>query len=66
MNTILPTPPNHICALLPPDARELLARAVSEASDMAEALARETHLEEAIARVKAKYPRFFRIEESES
>lgn len=66
MNTI-PTPNrNHICALLPPDARELLARAASEASSMAEALARETHLEDAIARVKAKYPRFFRIEESES
>jgi hypothetical protein len=66
MNTIPTTARNHICALLPPDARELLARAALEATGMAEALARETHLEEAIARVKTKYPRFFRIEESES
>lgn len=51
--------PYKLSAVLPPDARMHLARAAEEARSIADPLAREAHVEAAIARVKIQYPRFF-------
>lgn len=52
--------PNHISALLPLEARQLLARAAQEAKNIADDLKREVHMESAIRRVKLSYPEFFK------
>jgi hypothetical protein len=52
--------PNHVSACLPPDAREILTRAATEARSIDNQVAREAHIEAAIARVQMKYPNFFR------
>lgn len=52
--------PNHISALLPLEARQLLARAAQEAKQMKDDLAREIHIANAIKRVRLNYPEFFK------
>lgn len=53
-------PPHKLSALLPPEARLLLARAAQEAQKLENELAREVHIAEAIARVRLQYPQFFK------
>lgn len=53
-------PFNAVCALLPPDARAILARAALEAKHIADALQREVIIEAAIARVRLQYPTYFK------
>ncbi|MDR5772100.1 MULTISPECIES: hypothetical protein [unclassified Caballeronia] len=55
-----PTQPSVISALLPPEAREILARAANEAKGITGEAARTAHIEAAIARVRFYYPRFFK------
>lgn len=52
--------PKAVSACLPPDAREILTRAATEARSIDNQVAREAHIEAAIARVQMKYPNFFR------
>lgn len=54
------TKPYGVSACLPPDAREILTRAATEARSIDNQVAREAHIEAAIARVQMKYPNFFR------
>jgi uncharacterized protein (DUF1778 family) len=54
------TQPNGLSACLPPDAREMLARAAREAKLIDNPAARNAHLQTAIARVQSKYPTFFK------
>jgi uncharacterized protein (DUF1778 family) len=61
MNARHPTPAlNGLSAHLPPDAREMLARAAREARLIDNPAARNAHLQTAIARVQSKYPTFFK------
>jgi hypothetical protein len=53
-------PRQKLSALLPPEARLLLARAAQEAQQLKDELAREVHIAEAIARVRLQYPQFFK------
>jgi hypothetical protein len=52
--------PFVLSAVLPPDARIALARAAEEARSIKDDLARDAHVESAIARVKLQYPQFFK------
>lgn len=52
--------PKAVSACLPPDARAILTRAAKEARSIDNQVAREAHIEAAIARVQMKYPNFFR------
>lgn len=52
--------PFVLSAVLPPDARMHLARAAEEARSIKDPLARDAHVESAIARVKLQYPQFFK------
>lgn len=52
--------PYVLSALLPPDARTALARAAQQATSIKDQLAREMHMESAIARVKLQYPNYFK------
>ncbi|WP_175982575.1 hypothetical protein [Caballeronia zhejiangensis] len=52
--------PNVLSALLPPEARELLARAAIEAKSIAGEAARAAHIEAAVERVRNNYPKFFK------
>jgi hypothetical protein len=49
-----------LSALLPPDARAILARAAFEANQLADPLQREVIIETAIARVRLQYPAYFK------
>lgn len=61
MTTLPVFKPSHaLSAVLPPDARQLLARAAQEARSMRDDFARERHMEAAIARVKFNHPEFFK------
>lgn len=63
MNTLDRNPlakPNDVSACLPPDAREILTRAAREARSIDSQVAREAHIEAAIARVQSKYPNYFK------
>lgn len=64
MNTTTePVTTIEISALLPPDARDMLTRAAREAAQMTQlSVERETHIEEAVQRVRNLYPHYFRIE----
>jgi hypothetical protein len=52
--------PSVVSALLPPEARELLARAAKEAKQIPGEAARTAHIEAAIARVRFNFPKFFK------
>jgi hypothetical protein len=52
--------PYVLSAVLPPDARIALARAAEEARSIKDELARDAHIEAAIARVKLQHPQFFK------
>lgn len=61
MSTLAPfKSPFVLSAVLPPDARIALARAAEEARSIKDDLARDAHMEAAIARVKLQYPQFFK------
>lgn len=51
---------NDVSASLPPDARAMLIRAANEAKLIDNPVAREAHIEAAIARVQMKFPRYFK------
>lgn len=52
--------PHPLSALLPPDARMVLARAALEAKNIADPLQREVIIESAIARIRLQYPAYFK------
>lgn len=60
---MMPSPiqkPKAVSACLPPDAREILIRAATEARSIDNQVAREAHIEAAIARVQRSYPNYFK------
>ncbi|MEX3629076.1 MAG: hypothetical protein VB138_05830 [Burkholderia sp.] len=52
--------PHELSALLPSEARLLLARAALEARSIRDDLMRDVHMETAIQRVKLGYPHYFK------